>query len=204
VIRVAVLDAHALIAEAIAHRLSSEGQISVRLATANPDELAAKVSANEIDVVVLDFALRTVRGGLDILRHALVQAGRVRIVMISGSNRREDAQASRAHGASGFVFKSGRMSEIVDAIYAVDGGASYFDSSMGDLAHRSPPSGREIEVLEALRSGNTNAEIGRLLGISTRTVESHLRRLFARYDVSSRAELLMMALRQNWVALDAP
>jgi two-component system response regulator EvgA len=196
-----VLDAHALIAEAIAHHLESERDITVRLASSNPAELLAKVASGAVDVLIVDFGLRTVKGGLDILRHPDVQSGRVKVVMISGSSRRDDADAARVHGASGFVFKSGRMSEIVEAIYAVDAGNSYFDSTVGDHAQRPAPSPREVEILEALMSGITNAQIGAKLGISARTVESHLRRLFGRYGVSSRAELLMLALRQEWVDL---
>ena len=62
------------------------------------------------------------------------------------------------------------------------------------------PSDREIEVLGLLCAGASNDEIGSRLGVTEKTVESHLRRLFDRYGVLSRTELAVLALREGWVA----
>jgi DNA-binding NarL/FixJ family response regulator len=60
-------------------------------------------------------------------------------------------------------------------------------------------SGREREVLQLVVDGASNDEIGSRLGISSRTVESHLRRLFERHGVASRTELAARALREGWL-----
>ena len=62
------------------------------------------------------------------------------------------------------------------------------------------PSDREIEVLTLVCGGASNDEIGAQLGVTEKTVESHLRRLFDRYGVLSRTELAVLALREGWVA----
>ena len=51
--------------------------------------------------------------------------------------------------------------------------------------------------------GSTSDEIGARLGISARTVESHLRRLFDRYGVVSRTELAVLSLREGWIEAEA-
>ena len=61
------------------------------------------------------------------------------------------------------------------------------------------PSARELEALRLLARGATNDEIAVGLGISIKTVESHLRRLFGRYGVLSRTELAMLAMREGWL-----
>jgi DNA-binding CsgD family transcriptional regulator len=58
--------------------------------------------------------------------------------------------------------------------------------------------------MRELQRGATSDEIGGRLGISGRTVESHLRRLFDRYGVVSRTELAVLALREGWIDPDAP
>jgi DNA-binding NarL/FixJ family response regulator len=58
---------------------------------------------------------------------------------------------------------------------------------------------REREVVQLVVDGASNDEIGARLGISSRTVESHLRRLFERHDVASRTELAGRALREGWL-----
>ena len=65
---------------------------------------------------------------------------------------------------------------------------------------RRRPSERELEVIERVIGGATNAEVATSLGLSERTVESHLRRLFDRYGVLSRTELAVLALEEGWTA----
>jgi DNA-binding CsgD family transcriptional regulator len=59
-----------------------------------------------------------------------------------------------------------------------------------------------VDALRLLARGSTNDEIAMGLGISIKTVESHLRRLFGRYGVLSRTELAMLAVREGWVSGD--
>lgn len=61
------------------------------------------------------------------------------------------------------------------------------------------PSEREVQRLGLLAAGGSNGEIALKLGISVRTVESHLRRLFARYGVLSRTELAIFAVLEGWI-----
>ena len=60
-------------------------------------------------------------------------------------------------------------------------------------------SDRERDVLRLVADGASNDEIGARLGISARTVESHLRRLFERVGAASRTELAARALREGWL-----
>jgi len=61
------------------------------------------------------------------------------------------------------------------------------------------PSSREIDVLRLVVDGGSNEEIARALVLSLKTVESHLRRLFDRYEVANRTELAVLAIREGWV-----
>jgi len=58
---------------------------------------------------------------------------------------------------------------------------------------------REIEVIELLAAGRSNEDIATALAIGPRTVESHLRRLFARYSVDNRTALAMLAIGEGWI-----
>ena len=64
------------------------------------------------------------------------------------------------------------------------------------------PSAREMGAIRLLARGASNDEIAVGLGISIKTVESHLRRLFGRYGVLSRTELAMLAVREGWLGTD--
>jgi DNA-binding CsgD family transcriptional regulator len=58
---------------------------------------------------------------------------------------------------------------------------------------------RELEVVRQVADGRSNDEIGAALGITTKTVEGHLRRLFERLGVQSRTELATRAVREGWL-----
>jgi DNA-binding CsgD family transcriptional regulator len=62
-----------------------------------------------------------------------------------------------------------------------------------------PPTLREGAILDLIAAGESNAEIAGRLGISARTVEAHLSRLFQRYGVVNRAELAVLAHRHGWL-----
>ena len=59
-----------------------------------------------------------------------------------------------------------------------------------------------IQVIEGIVGGATNAEIASALGLSEKTVESHLRRLFDRYELLSRTELAVLAIDEAWTSKD--
>jgi DNA-binding NarL/FixJ family response regulator len=61
---------------------------------------------------------------------------------------------------------------------------------------------REIETLELAARGKTNKEIADKLGVSIRTVESHLGHIFEKLNVSSRTEAVILALKKGWICLD--
>ena len=61
------------------------------------------------------------------------------------------------------------------------------------------PTRRELQVVRLVVDGRSDDEIGAALGITTKTVEGHLRRLFERLGVQSRPELAARALREAWL-----
>jgi len=93
------------------------------------------------------------------------------------------------------------VAEILNAIRIAASGRTTF-TSRGLRAARTavrPPTAREVEVIRLIEGGHSNEEIAAELAIGPRTVESHLRRLFARYSVYIRTALAMLALREGWI-----
>jgi DNA-binding CsgD family transcriptional regulator len=76
------------------------------------------------------------------------------------------------------------------------GGARWPGRSRSDLRR---PSDREIDVIALVATGASNEQIATELVLSLKTVESHLRRLFSRYDLTNRTELAVLAVREGWI-----
>jgi DNA-binding NarL/FixJ family response regulator len=203
-IRVAVVDDHPAIGLAI--RAAAE----VESAAGNPMEFVGAAQsledARELmegpmrpDVLLCDVQLHAGLDGLDAIDLA-TQAGSKAIVLTSFA-RASLMRAAFERGAAGYLDKAMEPKDILAAVRTVANGGTAFSSAALDAARSAPrmPSGRELEIVGQVQRGASSDEIGRQLGISTRTVESHLRRLFDRYGVVSRTELAVFAMNQGWV-----
>jgi DNA-binding NarL/FixJ family response regulator len=162
-------------------------------------ELVTRPGAEGPDVVLCDVQLEAGIDGLRVVDAARA-AGR-RAIVLTSFDRSSLMRAAFERGAAGFLHKAADVGEILAAIRLVAAGGTAFSATSLDAARSAPrpPSDREIAVLRELNRGSTSEEIGGRLGISSRTVESHLRRLFDRYSVVSRTELAVLALREGWV-----
>ncbi len=200
-IRVVVIDDHPAIAEAIASRSVAAGLRVVGTA-ADVDAGARVVVETTPDVVVCDVRLTGQGSGLDLLRRWQATPGRSpAVLMLSSFDYPAFTLAAMEAGAAGYLVKSASLDEIASAIATVAAGGSAFSLSAVQAAARAlrSPSARELGLLERLAAGRSNDEIATDLGISPKTVESHLRRLFGRYGVLSRTELAILAVREGWI-----
>jgi DNA-binding NarL/FixJ family response regulator len=205
-ISVAVVDDHPAIGLAIEAAIRSEaatGDRPIRIAgTARrvADALALiHDSAASPDVVLCDVQLESGVDGLEVVSAARDLG--IRAIVLTSFDRSSLMREAFERGASGFLNKTVEVAEILAAIRVVADGGTAFSAATLDAARYAlrRPSGRELEVIAAIQRGSTSDEIGARLGISARTVESHVRRLFDRYGVVSRAELASLAANEGWV-----
>jgi two-component system, NarL family, response regulator DevR len=207
-IAVAVIDDHPVIATAIEAAAAGEQRAPadrviriVGTARTVADGLGIVSASNQAgpDVVLCDVQLESGTDGLAVV-DATVAAGR-RAIVLTSFDRSSVMRAAFDHGASGFLDKGADMASIIRAIRTVaDGGSAFSAASLDAVRYGTrQPSEREVAVMRELQLGATSEEIGARLGISGRTVESHLRRLFDRYGVVSRTELAVLALHEGWI-----
>jgi DNA-binding NarL/FixJ family response regulator len=157
-------------------------------------------------VVVCDLWLDGEPAGLDVLAALTADPGhgRPRVLVLSGFDQPSFLRAAFEGGASGDLSKATPVAEIVDAVLAIARGETRFPAITLRALREAPrrPSAREMGAIRLLARGASNDEIAVGLGISVKTVESHLRRLFGRYGVLSRTELAMLAVREGWLGTD--
>jgi DNA-binding NarL/FixJ family response regulator len=202
-IRLVVVDDHPAIAVAIAAALAGRDDIALVGQAVNLSTGLALIEEKRPDVVLCDVWLGGEPAGLDLLRR--ITAGRgPRVLMLSGFEQASFLRAAFEGGAAGYLSKSSDLDDIVEAVTAIASGGTRFPDvtlrALRDAPRR--PSEREVQALRLLARGSTNDEIAWGLGISIKTVESHLRRLFGRYGVLSRTELALLAVREGWVSGD--
>jgi DNA-binding NarL/FixJ family response regulator len=128
-----------------------------------------------------------------------------RWLLLSSFGTAQYVDATLYQGAHGYFLKSTPPTALIPAIRTIVAGGTAFDPDL--LRRRSvagawqPLGERERSIIRHLGAGRSNDEIGVALGIATKTVESHLGRLFARFGCTSRSELVARAEREGWLDL---
>jgi len=194
-IRVAVVDDHAVVRDGTAALLEREADIEI-VGVAGTLEAATGLLAQHPDVLVVDIRLGE-QNGFAFVRE-VKEAGGPAVVILSAFDYPQYVDAALRLGASGYVLKTDPFGNLVNAIRQVAAGGVAYSVLPTATDHRRL-SLREIEVVTLIVEGRSNDEIGARLGISAKTVESHLTRIYERVHVASRTELATRAVREGWI-----
>ena len=199
-IRVGVVDDHPSIVAAVSEAVSAADDLVFVGSGRSLDDAIELIA--RVDVLVCDVQLDGRAEGLRLLEIARDAPGAPAILLLSGFGHASVVRAAIERGAAGYLDKGAEVEAIVDAIRTVAAGGTVFRASDLAASREAPrrPSDREIEVIAGVVTGSTNGEVAAALGLSEKTVESHLHRLFDRYGVLSRTELAVLAIDEGWVA----
>ena len=197
-------DDHTFVTEALASMIRDEFEL---VGTARDGrQLLELAKRAKPDVIVTDISMPQLNG-LDasrLLRKENVQAKIIFLTMHADAQLAEEAFRA---GASGYILKTCGVAEIVTAIRQVAQGRVYvtpliagsFISTLMDEGR--PPEGRKAltvrqrEVLQLLAEGKTMKEVASVLGISTRTAESHKYEIMRQLGIDTTAQLVQYAVR---------
>ncbi|HEU6439703.1 MAG TPA: response regulator transcription factor [Terriglobales bacterium] len=193
-IRVAIVDDHPVVREGTAALLGVQPGLRMVGTAASLEGAVPLLDPTRVDVLLLDIRLGT-DSGLSLLGGS---EPRPAVVVLTAYDYPQYAAAARRLGASGFVVKTAPVAELVDAIRCAAAGGEAF-SCGPDPSVAARLTARELDVVRLVADGRSNDEIGAALGITTKTVEGHLRRLFERLAVQSRTELATRAVREGWL-----
>jgi two-component system, NarL family, response regulator DevR len=202
--RVMLVDDHALVRSAVRQALAADDlEIVGEAATADEALLSAPQLAP--DVLLLDINLPGT-DGLRLLRELAPRLPTTRIVMLTVSNDRRDLVDAVRSGAAGYLTKDLSPEALQRAVRGIRSGDLAMSRSMAadviqhlaattnrstassGLGEMAGISAREREVLALLAEGLTDREIGERLGISPRTVETHVGSLLSKLGVRNRAQ----------------
>ena len=208
-IRVLLVDDHAVVRTGFRLLLQSIGEVSV-VAEADSGEAACRLySELEPDVVVMDIAMPGM-GGLEALRRMRARHPQVRVLTLSAHDDPMHARRCLQEGALGFLSKRSAPEALVQAVTIVASGRRYLDAALAqklaladfDGASKSPVerlSEREFEVFVRLAGGATVQRIAQDLKLSASTVGTHLYNIKQKLGVENQSELTLIAIRHKLI-----
>lgn len=204
VLRILFVEDHLVVGLGVAATLEAAGEFESLGVVGSVDAAATRTADADQrtpDVVVADIDLGREGMALD-LPQRLGTSGPP-VVFLTGHDEPAVLRAAVLSGAAGLVHKDAPIDELARAIRLAAAGQTWFRRADVEAARSGPadPSPRELEVLRGVVGGLSNKEIGGVMGIEERTVETHVRRMMDRYDATNRTDLAVLGLRRGWVAL---
>ena len=152
------------------------------------------------DVMILDLRMPKL-DGLVVVEKLLLERPDAKILVMTMYDHEEDIFRSIRLGARGYILKSASREEILSAIETVAGGERYMPQyvALKLAAHMATPelTVRERQVLELLRLGITNREIGDQLRLTEATVKSHVGAVMTKLNAISRTEAVNLAIQRG-------
>ncbi|MEV0634574.1 response regulator transcription factor [Streptomyces sp. NPDC050619] len=199
-VRLLLCDDHAVVRAGLRALLSSAEGIEVVGEAGNGEEALAMAARLRPDVVLMDLQLDDRMDGVTATRR-LTSGGAAgpRVLVLTMFDTDADVTRAIEAGATGYLLKAERPDELFTAIRDAASGRTALSAPVADrlmtrLRHPRPAlSAREHEILEQLARGVGNREIARTLFISEATVKTHLRRIYDKLEVETRAGAVAVA-----------
>jgi DNA-binding NarL/FixJ family response regulator len=212
-IRVLLADDHHIVRAGIRQLLESAQDIEVIAEAGDGEEAQSLIQQHKPDVAVLDIQMPKA-SGIEVTRWVRSHLPEVGVLILTAYDDEPYVMAVLQAGANGYVLKTAKTEELIQAVRDVYEGKSALDPAvtqklMSNLFKRTdknpvePLTDRELDVLRLAAKGFTNKSIGVQLNISDRTVQGHLAHIFAKLQATSRTEAVMRGVSLGWISQSA-
>lgn len=224
-IKVLIADDHPLLREGLVRILAMEKGIQVIGEAGNGPEAVTMVAEHEPDVVLMDISMPG-GGGLAATRQISEQHPHVGVIILTIHDGEQYLYEFVRAGAKGYLVKDSEPKRVIEAIRRVHAGGSYLppelmdkvlgefrrlqDGGSGTVMRERPRTGadaltaRELEILQLIVEGRSNAQIARTLFISEKTVKNHITNILRKLDLEDRTQAAVYALRNGLARLHDP
>jgi DNA-binding NarL/FixJ family response regulator len=210
-IRVALVDDHALVRAGFRHILAREADIEVVGEGASGEEGVALARTLRPDVILMDLHLPGI-SGMEATERIVRAGGGTRVIAVTAQDEQPFPRRVLEAGASGYLTKACPADELVRAVREVARGGRYLSADVAralalaalpGMPQESPftaLSARELEVAMHLSRGGDLQSIGKLLSLSPKTVATYKYRLFEKLAIDNEVALAQLARRFGLLA----
>ncbi len=205
-IRVLIADDHGVVREGLRAVLSPEPDMEVVGEAATGKEVVERAAELRPEVILMDIQMPHVNG-IEATRRILEANPDVGVVVLTMFEDDDSVFSAMRAGARGYVLKGAPPSEILKVLRAVAGGEAHFGPQiarrlMSFFSATKPISptetfpeltSREVEILDLIAKGHSNAKIAARLYLSPKTVGNHISHIFTKLQVADRAHAIIRA-----------
>lgn len=208
-IRVAIVDDHAIVRTGLRQFLGEQSGIGVVGEAASGSEAIDLVRAGDIDILIMDIAMPD-QSGIDVLANIRARAPELPILILSAYPSAHYATELLRRGANCYLNKECEPEEIVTAVRALARGKRYISAEVAELlADQLQPdadvaahlklSDREFQVFLRLARGETVGAIAEALSLSVKTVSTYRTRILEKMLLTTNSDLTYYALKHQLI-----
>jgi DNA-binding NarL/FixJ family response regulator len=202
---VLVVDDHALLRTGVANIINQESDLHVIAEASNGLEAVEAFERYRPDVTLLDLRM-PVMEGVEAVRQIRARDPLAKVIVLTTYDTDDDISKALKAGAKAYVLKDISADGLIACIHDVLAGKTYLApaaaAKLAEGVTHIQLTPRELTTLRLMADGKSNKEIASELGISERTVKTHLGHLFEKLAVTSRTEAVKIATRRGLVRLN--
>lgn len=209
-IKILLVDDHDLVRHGIKRLLSDATGMQVSAEATSGEQAIDMAKVLNPDIILMDVKMEGI-GGLEAIKRITRQNPKTRIIAVTILGDEPFPSRVLQAGASGYITKNAKVSEMIDAIQTVYSGKKYISPEVAQQMalkqlddHAKDPidliSEREMQILLMITSGQKVNEIADKLCLSPKTVNSYRYRLFEKLDIDSDVELTHFAIRNKLIS----
>ena len=202
-----LVDDHSMFRQGVKALLEREG-FNVVGEASNGYEAVRKVRQLNPGLVIMDIGM-SVLNGIDATREIIKRSPDTQVILLTMFEDDVYVLESLKAGIRGYVLKTQATTDLVNAIHEVLGGAIYLSPGISETIIKAYMTkqnfqtdiltDRERQVLQLIAEGNTSKKIASMLGLSTKTAESHRSRIMQKLDIHETAGLVRYAIRRRLI-----
>ena len=205
-IRVLIADDHAVYRWGLRTLLDSEPDTEVVGEASTGKEVVERAAEIRPDAILMDIQMPGING-IEATRRIIEANQQIGVVILTMYEDDDSVFSAMRAGARGYVLKGAHPSQILKVLRAVASGEAYFGPEiarrlMSFFSAPKPTSpveafpeltSREVEILDLIAQGHTNAKIAARLYVSPNTVRNHISHIFEKLQVADRAHAIVRA-----------
>ena len=217
VIKVFLVDDHAIVRDGIRAVLNTEPDIDIIGEATNGREAVSKVLSYQPDITLMDLVMPEM-DGIEAIRQIMQNQPQARILVLTSFATDDKVFPAIKAGAIGYLLKDSDSDDLIRAIHQVHHGESSLHpkiarkllKEISDVPEATnhpgqsvdPLTEREVEVLKLVAKGSSNQEIAKQLFIGEGTVRTHVSNILGKLHLASRTQATLYALKEGLAMLD--